>query len=125
MAKIRFSKKEFEKYFKVDGKILEKISMFGTPVDDFEDELDEIDELNLKLETEQSTEQLQLIKLDLEATKKQIEDKVRDFFIQENYLNKKDVIGCLSIDFEKYNTLSRFDYKKKLFDICKVIFKQD
>ena len=40
MAKIRFSKKEFEKYCKIDSKVLEKIAMFGTPVDDFEDELE-------------------------------------------------------------------------------------
>ncbi|MBU2523319.1 MAG: phenylalanine--tRNA ligase subunit beta [Nanoarchaeota archaeon] len=40
MAKIRFSKKEFEKYHKIDSKLLERISMFGTPVDEFEDELE-------------------------------------------------------------------------------------
>lgn len=40
MAKIRFSKKEFEKYCMIDAKILEKISMFGTPVDEFEEELE-------------------------------------------------------------------------------------
>ena len=40
MAKIKFLKKDFEKFYKINDKLLELISMFGTPVDELKDELE-------------------------------------------------------------------------------------
>jgi phenylalanyl-tRNA synthetase beta chain len=40
MAKIRFEIKEIEKYIKLDSSIIEKMNMFGTPVEKSEEELE-------------------------------------------------------------------------------------
>lgn len=40
MAKIKFEKKEFEKYFRIDKNLLDKIAMFGTLVDVYDDYLE-------------------------------------------------------------------------------------
>jgi hypothetical protein len=54
-----------------------------------------------------------------------IEEKFRDFFIQENYLNKRDVNECLQINFDEYTNLSRLEEKKKLFNQFKTIFTEE
>jgi len=43
MAVVKFSRKEFEKYVKIDEKMKEKISMFGTPLESLTDEEIEIE----------------------------------------------------------------------------------
>jgi phenylalanyl-tRNA synthetase beta chain len=40
MAKIRFQKSDVEKYLKIDESVIEKMSMFGTPTELFDDELE-------------------------------------------------------------------------------------
>jgi DNA anti-recombination protein RmuC len=93
--------------------------------DDFEDELNEIDNLNQKIEEEQDDEQKKLLNKDLNKTIQLIEEKIRDFFIQENYLNKRDVNECLQINFDEHTNLSRLDEKKKLFNQFKTIFTEE
>lgn len=101
------------------------MSFVDENIDDFEDELKEIDELNTKLEIEEVDEKLKLIKFDLYETNKLIEEKIRDFFIQENHLNKRDILDCLNIDIEDYSELTRFDDKKNLFDKFKELFSYE
>jgi hypothetical protein len=101
------------------------MSFMDENIYDFEDELKELDELNTKLEIEQVDEKLKLIKFDLYETNKLIEEKIRDFFIQENHLNKRDILDCLTIDIGDYSKLTRFDDKKKLFDKFKELFSYE
>ena len=93
--------------------------------DDFEDELKEIENLNQKVEEEQDDDQKKLLKMDLDKTIQLIKEKIRDFFIQENYLNKRDVNECLQINFEEHIKLARFEEKKKLFNQFRIIFSEE
>jgi hypothetical protein len=101
------------------------ISFIDKNFDDFEDELNELDELTEKLKIEKSEDNLKLLKSDLNKTNKIIEEKFRDFFIQENFLNRRDVLDCLKITIEEYTTLTRFEEKKKLYEKFKEIFTED
>ncbi|MFW5866025.1 MAG: hypothetical protein ACOCU6_02945 [Nanoarchaeota archaeon] len=93
--------------------------------DDFEEELNEIETLNQKVQEEQDGEQQKLLKTDLDKTIQLIEEKFRDFFIQENYLNKRDVNECLNINFDEYTNLTRLEEKKKLFNQFRTIFTEE
>ena len=100
------------------------ISFIDNTIDNFEDELKEIDKLSLDLNNEKDNNKIKIIKSNIDKTNESIKVKFKDFFIQENHLNYRDILDCLNIKIRNYSNLIRFKDKEKLFYKFKEIFSE-